>query len=84
MPLHGVSQPTVSTKFVRPALFYFYIHPLKEIFHSSRHKIYSFSALIYSLYHTLSIVDPLVTLSKYIHVTSCFEVFIETNLMVQS
>jgi hypothetical protein len=23
-------------------------------------------------------------LSKYIHVTSCFEVFIETNLMVQS
>jgi hypothetical protein len=26
----------------------------------------------------------LVTLSKYIHVTSCFEVFIETNLMVQS
>jgi hypothetical protein len=28
--------------------------------------------------------DPLVTLSKYIHVTSYFEVFIETNLMVQS
>jgi hypothetical protein len=27
---------------------------------------------------------PLVILSKYIHVTSCFEVFIETNLMVQS
>jgi hypothetical protein len=27
---------------------------------------------------------PLVTLSKYIHVTSCFKVFIETNLMVQS
>jgi hypothetical protein len=26
----------------------------------------------------------LVTLSKYIHVTSCFEVFIERNLMVQS
>jgi hypothetical protein len=25
---------------------------------------------------------PLITLSKYIHVTSCYEVFIETNLMV--
>jgi hypothetical protein len=61
-----------------------YIYPLKEIFHSSHHKIYSFPASIHPLYHPLSIVGPLITLSKYIHVTSCFEVFIETNLMVQS
>jgi hypothetical protein len=66
------------------ALFNLYIYSLKRIFHSSHHKIYSFSALIHSLYHTLSTVGLLVTLSKYIHVTSCFEVFIEMNLMVQS
>jgi hypothetical protein len=34
--------------------------------------------ILYSLW------GPLVTLSKYIHVTSYFEVFIETNLMIQS
>jgi hypothetical protein len=66
------------------ALFDLYIHPLKRILHPSHHKIYGFPALIHSLYHTLSTMGPLVTLSKYIHVTSCFEVFIETNLMVQS
>jgi hypothetical protein len=61
-----------------------YIHPLKEIFHPSHHKIYSFPASIHPLYPPLSTVGPFITLSKYIHVTSCFEVFIETNLMVQS
>jgi hypothetical protein len=33
---------------------------------------------------TPTTVGSLVTLSKYIHVTSCFEVSIATNLMVQS
>jgi hypothetical protein len=61
-----------------------YIHPLKGIFYSSHHKIYGFPASIHPLYHHLSTVGPLITLSKYIHVISCFEVFIETNLMVQS
>jgi hypothetical protein len=61
-----------------------YIHHLKVIFHPSHHKIYSFSASIHPLYHSLSTMGPLVTLSKYIHVTSCFEVSIATNLMVQS
>jgi hypothetical protein len=37
--------------------------------------------IIYPLY---PLCDPLVTLSKYIHVWSSFEGFIETNLMVQS
>jgi hypothetical protein len=61
-----------------------YIRPLKEIFRPNHHKIYSFpypSILYIILYPPW---DPLVTLSKYIYVTSCFEVFIETNLMVQS
>jgi hypothetical protein len=62
------------------ALMDLYIHPLKVIFYPSYHKIYSFLASI----HPLSTVGPLVTLSKYIHVTSCFKVFITTNLMVQS
>jgi hypothetical protein len=61
-----------------------YIHPLEGIFHPSHHKIYSFPASIHPLYHPLSTVGQFITLSKYIHVTSCFEVFIETNLMVQS
>jgi hypothetical protein len=75
--------PKFSRVFRLPALFDGYIHPLKRIFHSSHHKIYSFSALIHPLYHPLSTVGPLVTLSKYIQVRSCFEEFIETNLMVQ-
>jgi hypothetical protein len=61
-----------------------YIHPLKEIFHPSHHKIYSFPVLIHSLCHPPSTVGILVTLFKYIHVRSSFEEFIETNLMVQS
>jgi hypothetical protein len=62
----------------------FYIHPLKGIFHPSHRKIYSLPALIPPLYHPLSTGGPLVTLSKYIHVESSFDEFIETNLMVQS
>jgi hypothetical protein len=60
-----------------------YIHPLKGIFHPSHHKIYSFlhSSILYIILYPLW--GPLVTLSKYIHVTFCFEVFIETNLMIQ-
>jgi hypothetical protein len=71
-----------TAEFILPALFDLYIHPLKGIFHPSHHKIYSFPALIHSLYPTLSTVGPLVTLSKYIHVRSSFEVFIETNSTV--
>jgi hypothetical protein len=37
--------------------------------------------IIYPLY---PLWDPLITLSKYIHVWSSFKGFIETNLMVQS
>jgi hypothetical protein len=65
-----------------PALFDLYIHPLKGIFYLSHHKIYSFPARIHSLYHTISTVGLLVILSKYIHVRSSFEVFIEINSMV--
>jgi hypothetical protein len=66
------------------ALIDLYIHPLKGILHPSHHKIYSFPVSIHPLYHPLSTIGPFVTLSKYIHVTFCFEVFIATNLMVQS
>jgi hypothetical protein len=65
-----------------PALFDLYIHLLKGIFHPSHHKIYSFSTLIHYLYHSLSTVGPTCHLSKYIHVGSSFEEFIEMNLMV--
>jgi hypothetical protein len=61
-----------------------YIHPLKGIFHPNRHKIYSFSASIHPLYRLYPLWGLLITLSKYIHVTSCYEEFIVTNLMVQS
>jgi hypothetical protein len=67
------------------ALIYLYIYLLKEIFYSRHHKIHSFfshPSILYIIIYPLW--DLLVTLSKYIHVTSCFEVFIETNLMVQS
>jgi hypothetical protein len=40
------------------ALMHFYIHPLKEIFYPSHHKIYSFPVSIYPLYHPLSTVGP--------------------------
>jgi hypothetical protein len=56
---------------------------LKGIFYPSHHKIYSFPApILYIIIYPLW--GLLVTLSKYIHVTSCFKVFIETNLIVQS
>jgi hypothetical protein len=42
------------------------------------------SILYIILYPLYSLWDPFVTLSKYIHVWSSFERFIETNLMVQS
>jgi hypothetical protein len=61
-----------------------YIHPLKKIFYLSHHKIYSFSVLIHPLYHLHPLWGPFITLSKYIHVGSSFEEFIETKLMVQS
>jgi hypothetical protein len=54
-----------------------YIHPLYCLII----KIL-YPASIYHLYHPLSTVGPLVTLSKYIHVRSSFEEFIKTNLMV--
>jgi hypothetical protein len=62
------------------ALMELYIYSLKRIFHPNHHKIYSFPAsiILYPLWGLL------VTLSKYIHVTSCFEIFIETNLMLPS
>jgi hypothetical protein len=64
------------------ALMNLYIHSLEGIFHPSHHKIYSFPAPIHLLYHPLSTVGSTITLSKYIHVTSSFEVFIKTNLIV--
>jgi hypothetical protein len=69
------------------ALIILYIHHLKGIFCPSHHKIYSFPAwphpsILYIILYSLWV--QLVTLSKYIHVTFCFEVFIETNLMVKS
>jgi hypothetical protein len=44
-----------------------YIHPLKEIFYSSHHKIYSFPASIHPLYHPLSIVGA--HLSLYLNIS---------------
>jgi hypothetical protein len=49
---------------------------------SSIYSIFPHPSIFYIILYPLW--GPLVTLSKYIHVTSCFEVFIETNLMVQS
>jgi hypothetical protein len=49
---------------------------------SSVYLIFPHPSIFYIILYSLW--GPLVTLSKYIHVTSCFEVFIETNLMVQS
>jgi hypothetical protein len=66
------------------ALIILYIHPLKGIFRPSHHKIYNFPHLSILCITLYPLWDPLVTLSKYIHVTSCFKIFIKTNLMVQS
>jgi hypothetical protein len=64
------------------ALVILYIHPLKGIFRPTKYTVFPYPSILYIILYLLW--DPLVTLSKYIHVTSCFEVFIETNLMVQS
>jgi hypothetical protein len=64
-----------------------YIHPLYVLVSKILSSILNFSVPIYSLYHplsTLSTVDSLATLSKYIHVIYSFEGFIKTNLMLQS
>jgi hypothetical protein len=61
-----------------------YFHPLYILVIKILYSIPISLALIHHLYHPLSIVGPLVTLSKYIHVRSSFEEFIETNLLVQS
>jgi hypothetical protein len=61
-----------------------YIYPLKDLVIKILSSIPNSFASIHPLYHPLSTVGSLITLSKYIHVTSCFEVFIATNLMVQS
>jgi hypothetical protein len=52
---------------------------------SSLYLILSHSSILYiTLYPLYLLWDTLVTLSKYIHVWSSFEGFIETNLIVQS
>jgi hypothetical protein len=66
------------------ALIDLYIHPLKGPVIKILSSIPNSPASIHPLYHPLSTWDPLITLSKYIHITSCFEVFIAMNLMVQS
>jgi CRISPR/Cas system-associated exonuclease Cas4 (RecB family) len=60
------------------------IHSLKGLVIKILSSISNSPASIHPLYHSLSIVGSLITLSKYIHVTSYFKVFITTNLMVQS
>jgi hypothetical protein len=64
------------------ALMDFYIHPLKGIFIIIKYTVFPHPSILYIILYLLW--GPLVTLSKYIHMTSYFEVFIETNLMVQS
>jgi hypothetical protein len=65
------------------ALMDLYIHPLYCLVIKILSSILIYPVSIHHLYHPLSTVGPLVTLSKYIHVRSSFEEFIETNLMVQ-
>jgi hypothetical protein len=66
------------------ALMHLYIHPLKEYFIlvTTKYTVFPHPSILYIILYPLW--GPLVTLSKYIHMTSCFEVFIKTNLMVQS
>jgi hypothetical protein len=64
-----------------------YIHPLYVLVSKILSSILNSPApsiLYIILYPLYPLWDPLVTLSKYIHVWSSFEGFIETNLMVQS
>jgi hypothetical protein len=58
-PLQSSTRESSSVQALRlSALMDFYIHPLKEIFHPSHHKIYSFPASIRPLYHSLSTMGP--------------------------
>jgi hypothetical protein len=64
-----------------------YIHPLYGLVSKilSLYSILPHPSILYIIIYPLYPVwDSLVTLSKYIHVWSSFEGFIETNLMVQS
>jgi hypothetical protein len=64
-----------------------YIHPLYVLLNEILSYILNFPApiiLYIILYPLHPLWDPLITLSKYIHVWSSFKGFIETNLMVQS
>jgi hypothetical protein len=71
---------------VREAIRIRYSKFILYTFYSSRFSllflILPHSFILYIILYQLW--DPLVTLSKYIHVTSSFKAFIETNLMVQS
>jgi hypothetical protein len=61
-----------------------YFHPLYILVIKILSSIFIFFAPIHPLYHPLSTVGSTCHLSKYIHVRSSFEEFIETNSMVQS
>jgi hypothetical protein len=66
------------------ALMELYIHHLKGLVIEILSFIPNSSASIHPLYHLYPLWGLLVTLSKYIHVTFCFKLFIATNLIVQS
>jgi hypothetical protein len=51
----------------RPVLMDLYIHPLYVLVRKILSSILNSPALIHPLYHPLSPMRPLVTLSKYIH-----------------
>jgi hypothetical protein len=76
-----------------PALMNLYIHPLYVLVSKILSSILNSPArphpsilyiILYPLYPLYPLWNPLVTLSKNIHVWSIFEWFIETNLMVKS
>jgi hypothetical protein len=67
-----------------PALMELYIHPLYVLVSKIFSSILNSPAPIHPLYILYPLWDPLVTLSKYIHVWFSFEGFIETNLTVKS
>jgi hypothetical protein len=65
------------------ALMDLYIHPLYVLVSKILSYILNSPAPIHDII-LYSLWDPLITLSKHIHVWSSFEGFIESNLMVQS
>jgi hypothetical protein len=70
-----------------PTLMNLYIHPLYVLVSKILSSILNSPSPIHPLYHIYPLYplwDPLVALSKYIHVWSSFQGFIETNLMVKS